>query len=128
MGAAEVIAFEEVRASKQWDPLRQQRHARFDHWLDTLEQQWHEPPSPLMEVTATVWDLRQQRSGGLTETIVQYAHEGEGQRQQASCPRGTRVLKAQEQGWRTVETMGGAGGAGAPLLLLPCLSCGSLPP
>ena len=52
MGAAEIIVFEEVRARKQWDTLRQQLHARFDQWLDTLEQQWHEPPSTLMEVTA----------------------------------------------------------------------------
>ena len=66
MGAAEVISFEEVRARKQWDTLRQQLHARFDQWLDTLEQQWHEPPSTLMEVTATVWALRQQ----LTRKIV----------------------------------------------------------
>ena len=33
MGAAEVIAFEEVRASKQWHTLRQRLHARFDQWL-----------------------------------------------------------------------------------------------
>ena len=45
MGAAELIAFEEVRARKHWDTLRQQLHVRFDQWLDTLEQQWHEPPS-----------------------------------------------------------------------------------
>jgi len=82
MGAAEVISFEEVRARKQWDTLRQQLHARFDHWLDTLEQQWHEPPSTLMEVTATMWDLRQQLTSGLTETIVKHAHEGERQRTQ----------------------------------------------
>ena len=37
MGAAEVISFEEVRARKQWDTLRQQLHERFDQWLDTLE-------------------------------------------------------------------------------------------
>ena len=66
MGAAEIIVFEEVRARKQWDTLRQQLHARFDQWLDTLEQQWYEPPSTLMEVTATVWALRQQLTGGLT--------------------------------------------------------------
>src|SRR5262249_31273587 len=107
MGAAEVIAFEEVRARKQWDTLRQQLHARFDHWLDTLEQQWHEPPSTLMEVTATVWALRQQLTGGLPETIVKYAYEGACQRQPASCPRCARVLKAQDQVWRTVETMVG---------------------
>jgi hypothetical protein len=38
MGAAEVIAFEEVRARTQWSTLRQQLHKRFDQWLDTLEQ------------------------------------------------------------------------------------------
>jgi hypothetical protein len=107
MGAAEVIAFEEVRARKQWATLRQQLHERFDQWLDTLEQQWHEPPALLSEVTATVWDVRQQLTGGITETIVKYAHEGERQRTQASCPRCTRVLKAQEHVGRTVETMVG---------------------
>lgn len=45
MGTAEIISFEEVRASKQWSTLRQQLHERFDHWLDTLEQTWYEPPA-----------------------------------------------------------------------------------
>jgi len=107
MGAAEVISFEEVRARQQWDTLRQQLQARFDPWRDTLEPQWHKPPSTLMEVSAMVGDWRQQLPGGLPETIVQYAHEGEGQRQQASCPRCARVLQAPEQVWRTVETLVG---------------------
>jgi hypothetical protein len=107
MGAAEVIAFEEVRASKQWHTLRHQLHERFDPWLDTLETQWREPPSTLPEVTATVWALRQQRTGGITETMVKQAHEGERQRTQASCPRCTRVLKMPAHVGRTVETMVG---------------------
>jgi Uncharacterised protein family (UPF0236) len=107
MGAAEVISFEEVRARKQWSTLRQQLHERFDQWLDTLEQAWHEPPATLSEVTATVWDLRQQLTGGITETIVAHAYAGERQRKQASCRRCARVLKVQEQVWRTVETMVG---------------------
>ena len=107
MGAAEVIAFEDVRARKQWNTLRQQLHARFDQWLDTLEQQWHEPPSTLMEVTATVWNLRQQLTGGLTETIVAHVHRGEHDRQQATCRRCHGVLKARELVCRTVETMVG---------------------
>ena len=107
MGAAEVIAFEEVRARKQWDTLRPQLHARFDHWLDTLAQQWHEPPSTLTEVTATLWALRQQRTGGLTETIVAPGHRGEHDRQQLPCPRGDEVLQARALVCRTVETMGG---------------------
>jgi hypothetical protein len=107
MGAAEVISFEEVRARKQWSTLRQQLHERFDQWLDTLEQAWHELPATLSEVTATVWDLRQPLTGGITETIVAHTHVGERQRQQASCPRCARVLKVQEQVGRTVETMVG---------------------
>src|SRR5215468_9331481 len=107
MGAAEVIAFEEVRARKQWDTLRQQLHERFDQWLDTLEQQWHEPPSPLMEVTATVWALRQQLTGALTETIVAHAHRDEHDRTQVNCPRCDGVLQAQAFVCRTVETLVG---------------------
>jgi hypothetical protein len=107
MGAAEVIAFEEVRASKQWSTLRQQLHERFDPWLDALEQAWHEPPAALAEVTATVWDLRQQLTGGITETIVAHAHACERQRQQASCLRCARVLKVQAHVGRRVETMVG---------------------
>jgi hypothetical protein len=107
MGAAEVIACAEVRASKQWSTLRPQLHERFDPWLDTLEQAWHAPPATVSEVTATVWALRQQLTGGLTETIVAPAHEGERQRKQASCPPCARVLQVQEQVWRTVETMVG---------------------
>jgi len=107
MGAAEVIVFEEVRASKPWRILRHQLHERFDHWLDTREQTWHEPPATLAEVTATVWDLRQQLTGGITETIVAHAHAGERQRQQASCPKCARGLTVQAHVGRTVETMVG---------------------
>jgi hypothetical protein len=86
MGSAEIISFEEVPTRKQWDTLRQQLQARFDQWLDTLAQQWHEPPSPLLEMTATVWTLRQQLTRVITETIVAHVHEGERQRTQVSCP------------------------------------------
>jgi hypothetical protein len=43
MGAAELISFEEVRASKQWDALRRQLHTPFNPWLDKVEAQLHEP-------------------------------------------------------------------------------------
>jgi hypothetical protein len=108
MGAAEVISCEEVRARKQWSTLRQQLHECFDHWLDTLEQQWREPPSTLMEVTSTVRALRQQLTGGLTETIVAHVHRGEHDRQQVPCPKCDRVLQAREPVCRTVATMVGA--------------------
>ena len=107
MGAAEVIAFEEVRARKHWDTLRHQLHACFDPGLDTLETQWHEPPATLPEVTATVWALRQQRTGGRTEPIVAHVHRGEHDRPQATCPRCHRVLRRRDLVCRTVETMVG---------------------
>jgi hypothetical protein len=102
-----MIAFAEVRARKQWDTLRQQLHERFDLWLDTPEQQWHEPAATFMEVTATVWDLRQQLTGGLTATIVAQVSRGEHDRTQAHCPRCADVLKAGEVVCRTVEPMVG---------------------
>ena len=107
MGAAEVIAFEEVRARKQWDTLRHQLHERFDQWLDTLETQWHEPPATLPEMTTTVWNLRHQLTGGITEAIVAHVHRGEHDRTQVTCPRCQGVLRAQEFVCRTVETMVG---------------------
>jgi hypothetical protein len=107
MGATEVISCEEARARKQWSTLRQPLHQRFNQWLDTLEQQWHEPPSTLTEVTTTVWDLRQQLTGGITETIVAHVHRGEHDRTQGTCPRCEGVLSARERVCRTVETLVG---------------------
>ena len=98
MGAAAVLSFEAVRARQPWRPLRHQLHTRFAPWRDTLEPPWHEPPSTLTEVTAPVWDVRQHRTGGITETIVTQAHEGARQRQQVNGLRGARGLKAHEQG------------------------------
>jgi hypothetical protein len=108
MGCPEVISLPEVRARKPWDTLHHQLHERFDRWLDTLETQWHEPPATLPEVTATVWALRQQRAGGLTETIVAHVHREEYDRQQATCPRWQRVLRRRDRVCRTVATMVGA--------------------
>jgi hypothetical protein len=107
MGCAEIISLPEVRARKQWDTLRQQLHERFDQWIDTFEKQLREPPSTLTEVTETVWALRQQLTGGITETIVAHVHRGEHDRTQVNCPRCDGVLRARELVCRTVETMVG---------------------
>ncbi|MBM3225434.1 MAG: ISKra4 family transposase [Candidatus Tectomicrobia bacterium] len=107
MGCAEIISFTDVRASKQWEVLRQQLHTRFDQWLDTLAEQLPEPPSTLSQVSDAVWGLRQSLTGGITETILTSVHEGERHRTQASCPQCARRLTAQGQVGRTVETMVG---------------------
>jgi hypothetical protein len=56
-------------------------------------------------VTATVWALRQQLTGSITETIVAHVHRGAHDRQQVTCPRWHGVLKARERVGRTVETL-----------------------
>ena len=108
MGAAEIISFEEVRARKQWDALRQELHTRFDEWLDRLEIQLPGAAPTLAQVTETVWNLRQALTGGLTETIVEQTHRGEYTRQQTHCAKCGRLLTAHAHVSRTVETMVGA--------------------
>ena len=127
MGAAEVIAFEEVRASKQWDALRGQLHTRFDQWLDGLEAQRREPVPTLAQVTETVGNLRQELTGGLTETIVAHAHRGESTRQQTRCPQCDRCLQARAPVSRTVETMVGAVQIERPYFYCRTCRCGVYP-
>ena len=83
MGLAEVISLSEVRASSQWQRLRDDLHMRFDQWLDRLQEQLPNPQTSLAEVTEAVWQLRQELTGGLSETIVAHAHSGELTRQYA---------------------------------------------
>jgi hypothetical protein len=108
MGAAEIISFEEVRARKQWDALRQELHTHFDEWLDGLEAQLQASAPTLAQVTETVWHRRQALTGGLTKTIVEHAHRGECTRQQTHCPACDRLLRARAPVSRTVETMVGS--------------------
>lgn len=107
MGTAEVIVLEEVRARKQWDTLCHHLHERFDQWLDTLEEYCSDLPSTLPEVTASIWALRQQLTGGIAETIVAHTHRGEHDRTQMTRPQCHDVLQARERVSRTVETMVG---------------------
>src|SRR5918912_1979962 len=107
MGSAQVISLSEVRASRHWQGLRDQLHARFDQWLDRLQEQLPDPQTHLSEVTEAVWQLRQELTGGLSETIVEHAHGGERTRQYARCPQCDRRLTARPVVSRTVETMVG---------------------
>jgi Uncharacterised protein family (UPF0236) len=108
MGCAEVISLADVRASKQWGRLRQELHDRFDQWLDGLEERLPEPKATLAQVSDIVWQLRQDLTGGLTETILTQAHVDEQSRKQASCSQCNRRLAARARVARPVETMVGS--------------------
>ena len=118
MGCAEVISLSEVRARKQWDGLRQALHARFDQWLDDLEQRLPEPAATLAEVSDLVWELRQDLTGGLTETLLTHTHASEHYRKQAPCPQCDRLVTARPAVARTVETL-----VGSVQLERPYFSC-----
>jgi Uncharacterised protein family (UPF0236) len=127
MGHAEVISLDEVRARKQWESLRRQLHARFDHWLDGLEAQLREPEPTLAAITETVWGLRQELTGGLTETIVKHVHLREHTRQQSRCPQCARLLKARDPVRRTVETLVGSIQLERPYFYCPACHVGLYP-
>ena len=55
MGSAQVISLSEVRASNQWQQLRDDLHTRFDQWLDRLQEQLPDPQTSLAEVIEAVW-------------------------------------------------------------------------
>ena len=107
MGCAEVISLPEERARKQWDALRHQLHDRFDQWLAGVEKHVQGPEPTLSAVTETVWHLRQERTGGLTQTRVEHAHLGAYTRKQVNCPKCDRLVQARSPVQRTVETLGG---------------------
>jgi len=91
MGCAEVISLAEVRARKQWDGLRQALHSRFNQWLDDFEEHLPEPEATVAEVSDIVWQLRQDLTGGLTETLLTHAHASEQSRKHAPCPQCERL-------------------------------------
>jgi len=108
MGQAEVISLDEVRASKSWASLRQQLHDHFDQWLDDLQAQLPEPETTLAQITETMWALRQDLTGSLTEAVVEHAHRFESMRQQIVCETCQRVLTTRPVVPRTVETLVGS--------------------
>ena len=108
MGQAEVISLDEVRASKQWASLRQQLHDHFDQWLDDLQAQLSEPETTLVQITETVWALRQDLTGSLSEAVVEHAHRFEYMRKQIVCKTCGRILTTRPAVPRTVETMVGS--------------------
>jgi hypothetical protein len=108
MGQVEVISLDEVRASKQWASLRQQLHDYFDGWLDDLQAQLPEPETTLAQITETVWALRQDLTGSLTEAIVEHAHRFEYMRQQIVCETCQRILITRPLVPRTVDTLVGS--------------------
>jgi len=111
-----------VREQKQRAECRQQLHERFDRWLDTLEEQVKEPKPTLEQITRTVWEVRQELTGGLAETLVAQRYGTEQQQQHASCPQCDRLVAARGVVSRRVETVVGTVELRRPYFY--CVPCG----
>lgn len=103
--AAEVIAFDDVRANRQRQDLRHQLHQRFERWLDELEAHLPESNATLAQVSETVWKLRQSLTAGVAQTIVEQAHQEVLRRDSLRCTTCGCPLKARQAMARTVRTM-----------------------
>ena len=122
MGAASVISLAEVRAQKQRGELRQQLHAQFDRWLDTLEEHMTKPKPTLEQITRTVWELRQELTGRLATAVLEQRYRPEREQQHAPCPQCGREVAARGVVSRTVETVVGAVEVSRPYFY--CVPCG----
>jgi hypothetical protein len=127
MGRAELIVFSEVRARTQGQRRRDTRHARLDQWLERLAERLPDPTTSWAEGTDAVWQLRQDRTGGLSETMIAQVHVGARTRQSAPCPPGGRRLQTRSVGSRRVETMGGPVHVACPDFYGPA-GCGGVYP
>ena len=75
-----------------------------------------------------MWKLRQDLTGGLSETIVEQAHVGERTRQYTYCPQCGRRLRARPLVPRTVETMVGPVQVERPYFYGTSSGCGGVYP
>ena len=103
--AAEIIALEDVRASRQRHDLRQQLHEHFDCWLDEVEAQLPDSNLTLAQVSEIIWQLRQPLTAGVVQTIVEHTHQQERRRDSLRCPTCDCLLKARSAVPRTARTM-----------------------
>ncbi len=122
MGAAALISLAEVRTQKQQGEWRQQLHAQFDRWLDTLEEHMAEPKPTLDQITRAVWELRQELTGSLAAAVLEQRYRPEQEQPHAPCPQCGRVVAARGVVSRTVETVVGAVEVRRPYFY--CVPCG----
>jgi hypothetical protein len=104
MGAAAIISLAEVRTRKQQVEFRQQLHAQFDRWLDTLEEHMTEPKPTLAQITRAVWEMRQELTGSLAAAVVEQRYRPEREELHAPCPQCGRGVAARGVVSRRVET------------------------
>ena len=103
--AAEIIALDEVRASRQRQAWREQLHEDFDRWLDEVETALPEAAPTLAGVSEAIWSRRQSLTASIAQTMIEQRHGAELQRELVICSQCDRCLSARPAVSRTVRTM-----------------------
>jgi hypothetical protein len=107
MAAAAVISFEETRQSFAKTRARQQLHAYLDGWLDRLETNMPDDTPSLEALTQTVFAMRQELTGRITQSLVEQQHARVLHQRTMPCPHCQCLLPARPTQPRTVHTMVG---------------------
>jgi hypothetical protein len=108
MAYAAILSLEEFRDAHRRTEVRQRLHARFDRWLQRMEDHVKEPQPTLEALTQAVFALRQELTQAVTEGLVEPAHRAALEQRTALCPQCGRTLSARGPQERTVETLVGA--------------------
>jgi hypothetical protein len=93
-----------------------------DDWLDALEEKVKEPKPTLEHLTRTVWELRQELTGSLTEALVEQRWGAEHEQTSALCPHCGRAVAARGVVRRTLQTLVGEVELNRPYFY--CVPCG----
>ena len=107
MGYGSAVSLEEVFQFRDEVDLRRRLHARFDAWLDGLEDRMKAPRPSLKQIVEEVFAQRHELTGLITEEVIGQQHKEALSQETALCPRCGRELSARGPHPRTVETMVG---------------------
>lgn len=127
MSYGSVVSLEEAFQCRDEAEFRGRLHARFDAWLDGLEERMKEPHPSLEEVVQEVFAQRQELTGLITEELVKQQHKETLGQETACCPRCGQELSARGPHRRTVETMVGEISLSRPYFYCPACREGFSP-
>src|SRR5262252_1076663 len=94
MASAAIRSREEFRDTQRRAAIRQRRHDRLDHWLETLEARVKAPQPPLEAWPQAVLARRQALPQAVTAGLVAHAHGAALAPRTAACPQWVPTLAA----------------------------------
>ena len=85
--------------------VRERLHEQFDVWLNMLEEEMRGKEGKLDEIVGGIFEMRQELTGMIAESLVDKLHSKELEQTKAVCPKCGRELRSMAEVERTVETM-----------------------